>query len=305
MLRKLFLAAALLLGAAGALGAGPDEVQVPKLTSHMIDETGTLSADQRAAIDAKLADFERSHGSQVVVLMVPTTGNEDIFDFATRVTDQWQLGRKGVDDGVLFVIAKEQRKLRIHTGRGVQGTLTDYLSKQIVSDIVAPHFRSGDFAGGIDAGVDAIIKAIEGEKLPLPEARAPPHRVSGVSGDNFFYLAVFLVPVLGMILRGMFGRLFGAGITSGITGLVVWFLFGSIAFVVLAGLAAFFFTLFSGAGLARGMRGAPGWGGGFGGGFGGGGFGGGGFGGFGGGGGFGGFSGGGGSSGGGGASGRW
>jgi uncharacterized protein len=298
MPRRILLAAALLLGAAGAFSADPGEVPVPKLTAHVIDETGTLTASQRSAIDAKLAGFERSHGSQVVVLMVPSTGDEDIFDFATRVTDQWQLGRKGVDDGVLFVIAKQQRKLRIHTGRGVQGTLTDALSKRIVSDIVAPHFRQGDFAGGIEAGVDAILKAIEGEQLPLPEARPPPHRAgSQASFSNFLFLAFFLVPVVAIVLRGIFGRLFGAGITSGITGLAAWFVFGSIAFGVLAALAAFLFTLLGASGIGRGMRrGPPGWGGGFGGGFGGGGFSGGGGGGF---------SGGGGSFDGGGASGSW
>ena len=299
MLRKLLAIAALLVGAAGAAAApaDPNEIPVPRLTAHVIDQTGTLTPAQRDALDAKLADFDRTHGSQVVVLMVPSTGEESIFDFATRVTDEWKLGRKGVDDGVLLVVAKAQHKIRIHTGRGVQGTLTDALSNRIISEVIAPRFRNGDFAGGIDAGVDAIVKAIEGENLPLAEA----HRTAPkVGGDNFFFLAVFLVPIVGLILRGIFGRLFGAGVTGGITGLVAWFLFGSVALVVAAAGAAFFFTLFSGAGFARGIRGGPGWGGGFGGGFGGGGFGGGGFGGGGGG-----FSGGGGSFDGGGSSGSW
>jgi len=299
MLRKLLAIAALLVGAAGAAAApaDPNEIPVPRLTAHVIDQTGTLTPAQRDALDAKLADFDRTHGSQVVVLLVPSTGEESIFDFATRVTDEWKLGRKGVDDGVLLVVAKAQHKMRIHTGRGVQGTLTDALSNRIVNEIIAPRFRNGDFAGGLEAGADAIVKAIEGENLPLAEARRPAPRPSG---DNFFFLAVFLVPIVGLILRGVFGRLFGAGVTGGITGLVAWFLFGSVALVVGAAAAAFFFTLLSGAGFARGVRGGPGWGGGFGGGFGGGGFGGGGFGGGGGG-----FSGGGGSFDGGGSSGSW
>jgi len=295
MLRKLLAVAVLLLGAAGAMAAAPDpnQIPVPKLAAHVIDQTATLAPGERDALEAKLADFERTHGSQVVVLIVPSLGTESIFDFATRVTDEWKLGRKGVDDGVLLVVSKAQHKIRIHTGRGVQGTLTDALSDRIISEIIAPRFRNGDFAGGLDAGVDAIIKAIEGESLPLPEVRRPVH--PAVNGDAFFYLAVFLVPIVGMLLRGIFGRLFGAGITSGITGLVVWLLFGSVAFVVLAGLAAFFFTLFSGARFGPGVRGGPGWVGGFGGGgFSGGGFGGGG-----------GFSGGGGGFDGGGASGSW
>jgi uncharacterized protein len=272
MLAKLFLAAALLVGAAVALAAQPGEIPVPKLSAHVIDQTGTLTASQRASLEAKLADFERTHGSQVVVLMVASTGGEDIFDFATRVTDQWQLGRKGVDDGVLFVIAKDQHDMRIHTGRGVQGTLTDYLSKQIVSDLVAPRFRAGDFAGGIEAGVDAIVKAIEGEQLPL--AQAPPARHSASSYSNLLMLAFFLVPVIGMVLRGIFGRLFGAGIAGGLFGVIAWLFLGSLAFGVLAAIFGFVFTIAGGSGLGRGLRGGPpGWGGGFGGGgFGGGGF---------------------------------
>ncbi|HSN20976.1 MAG TPA: TPM domain-containing protein [Usitatibacter sp.] len=296
MLRKLLLAAALLVGAAVALAAPPDpnEIPVPKLTAHVMDQAGTLTAAERDALDAKLADFERSHGSQVVVLIEPSIGTEAIEDFATRVTDEWKLGRKGVDDGVLFVIAMRQRAMRIHTGRGVQGTLTDYLSKQIVADIVAPRFRNGDFAGGIGAGADAIIKAIEGEKLPLAERNASSGKVSAVSSySNFLVLAFFLVPVLGMVLRGIFGRLFGAGITGGLTGVAAWLFFGSLAFAILGALFAFVFTIVGGFG--RGIRvgpPGPGWGGGFGGG------------GFGGGGG-GGFGGGGGTFDGGGASGRW
>ena len=301
MLRQLIAVAALFLVAAGAAAAGPDpnQIPVPKLTAHVIDQTGTLAPAERQALDAKLADFDRTHGAQVVVLIVPSLGSESIFDFATRVTDEWRLGRKGVDDGVLLVVAKAQHKIRIHTGRGVQGTLTDALSNDIISEIIAPRLRNGDFAGGLDAGVDAILKAIVGERLPLPEARAPAHGNGGASLSNFFFLAFFLVPVAAMVLRGIFGRLFGAGITSGITGAAAWLVFGSAAFGVLAALAAFLFTLFSGAGLVRGMRGVPIFGGFGGGGFGGGGFGGGGFGGGGG------FSGGGGSFDGGGASGDW
>jgi len=296
----LFLAAFSLAVPGARAAAAPDEpIPVPKLTAHVVDQTGTLTAPERDALDRKLADFERARGSQVAVLIVPTLGSEVIEDFATRVTDAWQLGRKGVDDGVLLVIGKQQRKIRIQTGRGVQGTLTDALSSRIVAEIIAPRFRNGDFAGGIDAGVDAIIKAIEGEDLPLPKVQPSAHKVGAVSSSsNFLVLAFFLVPVLGMVLRGVLGRLFGAGATGGITGVAAWLFFGSLGFGVLAALFAFMFTIFSGAGLVRGVR--PGWGGGFG-GWGGGGFGGGGFGGGGGGG----FSGGGGGFDGGGASGSW
>jgi uncharacterized protein len=272
-------AAAALFALAAAFAATPaDPIAVPKLAAHVVDLTGTLTEREREALEGKLKSFEQAKGSQVAVLLVPSIGPETIEEFAGRVTDEWKLGRKGVDDGVLFVVAKQERKLRIHTGRGVQGTLTDALSKRIVSDVVAPRFRGGDFAGGIDAGVDAIMKAIEGEALPLPAAK-PQGKVDTLSSyGGFLWMGFFLVPIVGMVLRGMFGRFFGAGLTSGITGIAAWFLFGSLAFVVVAALFGFLLTLFAGSGMARGA-GRSGWGGwipsgggGFGGGGGGGGF---------------------------------
>ena len=254
------LAAGLALAAAlVAHAADPsDPVAVPKLTAHVVDQTGTLTGPEREALEAKLAGFERSRGSQVAVLIVPTIGTETIEEFAGRVTDAWQLGRKGVDDGVLLAIAKQQRKIRIHTGRGVQGTLTDALSKRIAADIVAPRFRAGDFAGGINDGVDAITKAIEGESLPLPEPKRAPStgKVDTFSSfGNFLILGFFLVPIAGMVLRGMFGRFIGAGATAGITGFAAWMFFGSIAIVALAAVLAFFFTLLSNLRVAPGGRG--------------------------------------------------
>jgi uncharacterized protein len=274
--RLLIGAAASFLVAAAAFAATPTEpISVPKLTARVVDLTGTLTEREREALETKLRAFEQARGSQIAVLLVPSIGPETIEEFAGRVTDEWKLGRKGVDDGVLFVVAKQERKMRIHTGRGVQGTLTDALSKRIVADFVAPRFRSGDFAGGIDAGVDAIMKAIEGEALPVPE-KGTQGKVDTLSSyGGFLWMGFFLVPIVGMVLRGMFGRFFGAGLTSGLTGLVAWFLFGSLAFVVIAALLGFFITLFTGSGMTREARGG-GWiptgGGGFGGGGGGGGF---------------------------------
>jgi uncharacterized protein len=192
---------------------------------------------------------------------VPTTQPETIEQYAVRVQEAWRLGRKGVDDGVLFVVAMQERKMRIHTGRGVQGTLTDAASKRIVAELVAPRFRTGDFAGGIDTGVDAILKAIEGEELPAPARKPASGRVDTVgSYTNFLFLGFFLVPIVATVLRAMFGRLLGAGATSGLTGVAAWLVLGSIAFGVVAALLAFALTLFSGAGFARSARGG-GWGG--------------------------------------------
>jgi len=171
--------AALLMGAAISFAGFAQQeitepIPVPKLVARVMDSTGTLNPAEMQRIEAKLQAFEQARGSQVAVLLVPSIGPETIEDFALRVTDAWKLGRAGVDDGVLFVIAKQQRKMRIQTGRGVQGTLTDAAAKRIIAERVAPAFRTGDFAGGIDAGVDAIMKAIEGEALPPPgKASAP------------------------------------------------------------------------------------------------------------------------------------
>lgn len=273
-------AAAVLFPALLAQAAAPGEpIAVPRLSARVIDQTGTLSAQERDSLEAKLRAFEQERGSQVAVLLVPSLGAEPIEDFATRVTDEWQLGRKGVDDGVLFVIAKQEHKMRIQTGRGVQGTLTDALSKRIIDEIVAPRFRAGDFAGGIDAGVDAILKAIVGEQLPLPDVRKSARNVNAASSyTDFFWIAFFIVPIVAVMLRGMLGRFLGAGVTSGVTGLAAWLVFGSLAFGCVAALLAFVFTLFTGSGIGRGVRpggwGMPGgfsgggsWGGGGGGGF--------------------------------------
>lgn len=236
---------------------------VPKLSGRVVDLTGTLSTADRQAIAAKLAAFEQAKGSQVAVLLVPNLGDETIEEFATRVTDAWQLGRAGVDDGVLFVVAMQERRLRIQTGRGVQGTLTDALSKRIIAELVTPRFRAGDFPGGIHAGVDAILKAIEGEALPAPAPSAAKARGGGgPSGVDFFWLAFMLVPMAGLFLRAVLGRFFGATLTGGATGLAAWFLFGSLLVGGVAAFIAFLVVLFMGMPGAGVHRGGGSWGGG-------------------------------------------
>ncbi len=230
------------------------QLAVPKLTARVMDSTGTLTAGEQGALEDKLKAFEAAKGSQVAVLLVPSIGDEAIEEFAGRVTDEWKLGRKGVDDGVLFVVAKQERKMRIHTGRGVQGGLTDALSRRIIADIVAPRFRTGDFAGGVDAGVDAIMKAIEGEQLALPDRPKVSRKVDTTSSySNFFWIAFFAVPIVATILRSLVGRFAGAGLTSAITGAAAWLIFGALGLAFLAGILAFVFTLFSGSGLGRGL----------------------------------------------------
>ena len=259
--RLLAGAAASFFLAFAALAADVTEpIPVPKLTGRVVDLTATLSDSDRRAISAKLAAFESGKGSQVAVLLVPSIGTETIEEFATRVTDEWKLGRAGVDDGVLFVIAKQERRMRIQTGRGVQGVLTDAVSKRIIADRVSPRFRAGDFAGGIAEGVDAILKAIEGESLPPPAKGATRGTVDSFSSlENFFWLAFFVVPVIGMILRSLVGRFLGAGLTSGVTGLAAWLIFGSLMLGGIAAFIAFLAVLSMGAPGLGARRGGGGW----------------------------------------------
>ena len=266
------------------------EIPVPPV-GRVVDQTGTLSAENRAALEQTLAAFEKRKGSQIAVLMVRTTAPETIEQYSLRAAEQWKLGRKGADDGALLVIAKDDRALRIEVGYGLEGALNDATAKRIVSDVIAPHFREGDFFGGISAGVDRMIRVIDGEPLPPPARGAP-----AAGGDLFQYLPVLLVAalVVGGVLRAILGRALGSVAAGGAVGFLAWVLAGSLFIGIVAGLLALFFTLVGGVG-GRGIGGFPGgyYGGGFG--RGGSGWGGGG----------GGFSGGGGGFGGGGASGRW
>ena len=205
------------------------------------------------------------------MLIVGSTQPETIFDYSLRVTDAWKLGRKDVDDGVLFVVAKNDRKLQILTGRGTQGVLTDAMAKRIIAEIVAPKFRANDFAGGIDNGVAKIIDVLQGEALPPP----PQKKVAAEGGTNiqsFLVLGIFAAMFVGPLLRSLLGRFVGATATGGAVGAAAWWLAGGMLFPVVAGVIIFFIVLFMGAMNFTGGRGG-GWttgGGGFGGGSGGG-----------------------------------
>jgi uncharacterized protein len=266
---------------------GQDLVPIPALKARVTDLTGTLTPDQTARIEQKLAAFEARKGSQVVVLIVPTTKPEAIEAYSIRVAQQWKTGRKGVDDSAILLVAKDDRALRIEVGYGLEGALSDIVSKRIIDGIIVPQFKSGDFYGGVDAGVDAIIKVIDGEPLPEPKPERQPGHSFGGGLQSLFVIGFFAVFVVGGILRSVFGRFPAAGLIGAGVGAIAWFLAGTLIAAGLAGVLAFVLTLFGGtSGLGRGGFGR---GGGFGGGFGGGG----------------GFSGGGGGFGGGGASGRW
>ena len=271
----------LLLALAGAAAIAAAQVAVPPLKARVNDLTGTLSAEQRSALEQTLAEFEQRKGAQIAVLLVPTTEPEPVAMFAVRVQESWKLGRKGVDDGVLLAIAKDDRELHIEVGYGLEGVLPDAIAKRIIEEEIVPRFKQGDFYGGIRAGTDRIMRVIEGEALPPPSRKAMERE-----GTDWLVPLLFFVVFAGGILRAIFGRLFGGVLGGGLAGLAGWMLMGSLFLGIVFAAVAFFVILAGGGRMVPYGGRHGGWssrGGGFGGGF----------------------RGGGGLSGGGGASGRW
>jgi uncharacterized protein len=259
------------------------QIAVPQLHDRVTDLTNTLTNDQIVALNAELREFEEKKGSQISVLIVPTTEPEPIEQYSIRVVEQWKVGRKNVDDGALLLVAKNDRTMRIEVGYGLEGALNDAVCKRIISDIITPQFKNGDFYAGVNAGIDAMINVVQGEPLPSVKGNS----TSRDFDTGILPVAIIVALIVGNILRMMFGRLFGALVTGGVAGLLAWAFAGAVGAALLAGILAFIFTL-----LGGGFWGVGGFrmGGGQGSGYGGG---------------FGGFSGGGGTFGGGGASGRW
>lgn len=245
------------------------EVPVPELSARVTDLTGTLAPEQKSALESRLAALEQQKGSQVAVLLVPTTQPETIEQYSIRVVEAWKLGRKGVDDGVLVLMATQDRTVRIEVGYGLEGVIPDVVAKRVIEDFMIPRFREGDMAGGLNAGVERLIGLIEGEPLPPPQEQ----RARDGAFDQYFPILFIAAIVVGGILRAALGEVPGGLATGGIVGIVVWLLGAGIFFAIVLAIMAFFFTL----GGGRGFHGGGGFGsssGGFGGG--GGGFGGGG-----------------------------
>lgn len=266
---------------------------IPKLEARVTDLTGTLTAGEQGELEQKLAAFEARKGSQVAVLIVPSVRPETVEQYSIRVTDAWRLGRSKVDDGVLVLLVMDDHDLRIEVGRGLEGALTDATSNRIEDETMIPLFKQGQFAAGLNAGVDQIMKVIDGEPLPPPDSGW-----KGGAGALWHALPALFIGfmVVSSILRAIFGRYAGAAASGGLLGAIVWFIGKTLLLALGLGAAGFLLALLIGMGgggwVSRGRGGFGGFGGGFGGGLGGGGFGGG-------------FGGGGGSFGGGGASGRW
>jgi uncharacterized protein len=224
--------------------AAAADVAVPPLSGRVVDQTGTLSASDISALTQTLKNLETRKGSQVAVLIVATTAPETIEQYSIRVAEAWKIGRKKIDDGALLVVAKNDRKLRIEVGYGLEGSLTDVTASRIIDEIIVPRFRSGDFAGGISAGVDRIVAVIDGEKLPAPAQR----QQSNSGSLNFDPLnPFFIIPVLllGGLIRSLLGRLIGSAVSGGLVALIAWYFFASLLAAVLAGVIAAIFVMFS------------------------------------------------------------
>jgi uncharacterized protein len=226
--------------------AAAADVAVPPLSGRVVDQTGTLSASDAANLTQRLKDLETRKGSQVAVLIVPTTQPETIEQFAIRVAEAWKIGRKKIDDGALLVVAKDDRKLRIEVGYGLEGALPDVSARRIIDEFIVPRFRTGDFAGGISAGVDRIIRSVDGEPLPKPVPEVSHSNVDpGTAFDLIFSPFGFIgfIAIAG-IMRGLLGRLLGSGATAGVIGVIFWFLLGSIVVSGVFALIAFVLTMF-------------------------------------------------------------
>ncbi len=271
-MRRLLLACwLLLLTAAGAFAQ--DVLPVPALSGRVIDQTGTLSEAQRGALEAKLAAFEAKSGPQIVVLLVPATAPEDIAAYAQRVADQWKIGRRAVGDGVLVVVAKDERKLRIEVAKALEGAIPDLAARQIIDQAMRPAFRANDYAGGLNQAVDRLVARIEGEALPPP---APGARQGAGSGLQLEELGLFFfvgVPIIAAVLTGLFGRKLGSLLTGGAAGGLGWWFTASVLVGVGAGVLTLVLVGLFGIGSAarRATRGGGlphigGWGGGYGGG---------------------------------------
>ncbi len=235
------------------------QVAIPPLSARVTDVTGTLTYKQKATLEQTLQDFEAKKGSQIGVFMVSSTAPETIEQYSLRVVEQWKLGRKKVDDGALLIVAKNDRVMRIEVGYGVEGVLNDAVSKRIISDVITPKFKQGDFYGGIRDGIDGMMRVVEGESLPEP-ARGTGNNVSEV--ESYIPVIFILALVVGSVLRSLLGRFPGAIVTGGVTAFLAWAFMGALSVALFSGVLALLFTLFGG-----GMRGLVGghYGGGFGG----------------------------------------
>ena len=241
------LAALLPIGRAWAQDLQP----VPALSGRVIDQTGTLNPTQRQALEAKLAAFEQEAGPQIVVLLVGSTAPEDIAAYAHRVADEWKIGRREVGDGLLLLVAKNDRKLRIEVAKALEGAVPDLAARQIIQNQISPAFKAGDYAGGLNRGVDALQARIRGEHLPAPGSTAAKPRQTGTDWGELAMLFFIGVPVVGGLLSAVLGRKLGSLLTAGGAGVLGWLLSTSLLVAGLAGFIALVLVGIMGGGGGR------------------------------------------------------
>jgi uncharacterized protein len=242
------------------------QVEIPELSHRVTDLTATLSAQQAMALENRLAAFEAKKGSQIAVLIVPTTQPEDIAQFGIRVAEAWKIGRKNVDDGVILIVAKEDRKLRLEVGYGLEGAIPDAIAKRVIAETITPLFKKGDYARGIDAGVTQLMQLIEGEALPAPDKEP----IAQLNEGTFIFILLGGL-IAGFVLSAMMGRVMGGMLAGMGTGVVAALFFGLSFAVVLIGLMVFFIVGVRHSGGGGWSSGGGGFGGGSGGSWGGGG----------------------------------
>jgi uncharacterized protein len=237
---RTFVLALLLFWASAAIA----EVAVPPLTGRVVDQTGTLTSGYIETLNQRIRSFEQRKGSQIAVLIVPTTQPETIEQYSIRAAEAWKIGRRKIDDGALLVIAKNDHKLRIEVGYGLEGALTDVTSRRIIDEVIVPRFKTGDFAGGISEGLTRMIGVIDGERLPPPA----PEASHGPGPDwnelsSFLPFSIFGALFVGGFLRSLFGSLMGSAVAGGVVGAITWFVFGSLVASAALGSLAFIIVL--------------------------------------------------------------
>ncbi len=265
MKRLLAILAAWLLGSLLFAGAAQAQLAVPALSGHVVDTTGTLTSAQREQLEAKLSTFEQAQGSQVVVLLVPTTQPEDIASYANRVANTWKIGRPAVGDGLLLVVALQDRKVRIEVARTLEGAIPDLAAKRVIDQAITPRFKQGDYVGGLDAGLDQIMALIKHEALPAPSA-PDQNLLAGFNVTDFAIFLFFVVPLLGSVAKRILGARLGSVATGGVVGAIAMWITASLLMAGVAGIVAMLVALMtqSSRGLGGGGfsgLGSGGWGG--------------------------------------------
>lgn len=252
-LPALWLVAVLWLGLLQVATAQPagGVLPVPALTDRVMDQTATLSAAQRQQLEDQLAAFEASHGTQIVILLVPSTGPEDIAAYANRVFNAWKPGRPGIGDGLLLLVAKQDRRIRIEVGRALEGAVPDLAAKRVIDEVLTPSLRQGDFAGGLRQASERLMALVRGEGLPAPAA--PTRSATEADWMNLAVLLFIVLPVAGSVLRRILGHKLGTLATGGLVGFVIFSFTASLLIALLGALLAMLLTFIAGTPLGSAL----------------------------------------------------